>query len=234
MIDEGWAFYIETPPSFDQTPPTIPQLDVTSPLEATEIKSVLKERSGLVRVTAEGDSPPTLGANEMECRVLIVNGLPEKFDESDLARLVNPPSQVNTWERNANGSVILEFYDLRSANTYRQRFEGATFDGDPLEVKYGSARKRTDNDRPANNGTLVLFRVPPSLVNWELSDIFSKYGEIRQIRCTPTKPGQRFIEFWDTRAAAAALEEMNGKFVAGSKISIEFSVPGGMRRRALE
>lgn len=232
MEDEGWAYFLETPPSFDQTPSS-QDLPATSPLGYTGTQNA-DQPEGLVRANPENDSPPTLGPNEMECRVLIIDGLPENFGDSHLRRLITPPNLINRYEQNSNGSVTLEFYDLRNSVQYRQYLEGATFDGNPIEVKYGSARKRTEDGRPANNGTVVLFHLSECLTNRQLSDIFSQYGEIRQIRSTPTKLSQRFIEFWDTRAAAQALEEMSGRFVSGSKISIEFSVPGGMRRKALE
>ena len=44
---------------------------------------------------------------------------------------------------------------------------------------------------------------------------------------------QKFIEYWDIRSAEKALNEMNNQVVGGSKISIDFSVPGGMRRKNL-
>ena len=67
----------------------------------------------------------------------------------------------------------------------------------------------------------------------ELAKIFEQFGEIRQIRPTPSKQNQKFIEFWNTKAAAAAVRAMRNrkrKQVLGSKVAVEFSLPGGYRK----
>lgn len=51
------------------------------------------------------------------------------------------------------------------------------------------------------------------------------------MRETPLKLHQRFIEFYDTREAAKALAEMNGKEIDGKHVIIEFSRPGGHNKR---
>jgi len=56
-------------------------------------------------------------------------------------------------------------------------------------------------------------------------------GPIKELRDTPWKKNQRFVEFFDTRDAAKALKHMNGKQIHGKPIIIEFSRPGGHTRR---
>lgn len=52
-----------------------------------------------------------------------------------------------------------------------------------------------------------------------------------QIRETPHKRHHKFIEFYDVRAADAALKALNRSDIAGKRIKLEPSRPGGARRR---
>lgn len=57
---------------------------------------------------------------------------------------------------------------------------------------------------------------------------FMKFkGSVKEIRGTPSKKNQRFVEFYDTRDAAKALMNMNGKEIDGKTVVVEFSRPGG-------
>lgn len=56
-------------------------------------------------------------------------------------------------------------------------------------------------------------------------------GPIKEVRHTPWKKNQRFLEFFDIRDAARALRQMNGKEIHGKPVVIEFSKPGGHGRR---
>ena len=52
-----------------------------------------------------------------------------------------------------------------------------------------------------------------------------------QIRETPHKRHHKFIEFYDVRAAEAALRALNKSDIAGKRIKLEPSRPGGARRK---
>lgn len=54
---------------------------------------------------------------------------------------------------------------------------------------------------------------------------------IKQIRETPHKRHHKFIEFYDVRAAEAALKSLNRSDIAGKRIKLEPSRPGGARRK---
>ena len=54
-----------------------------------------------------------------------------------------------------------------------------------------------------------------------------------QIRETPHKRHHKFVEFYDVRAAEAALTALNRSEIAGKRIKLELSRPGGARRRYL-
>ncbi|ESQ28508.1 hypothetical protein EUTSA_v10018362mg [Eutrema salsugineum] len=82
-----------------------------------------------------------------------------------------------------------------------------------------------------NQGSLVIMNLKPTVSSTTLRHIFQAYGEVKELRDTPFKKEQRFVEFFDVRDAAIALREMNGKSIAGKQIAIQFSRPGGFNRK---
>ncbi|KAA8529672.1 hypothetical protein F0562_034228 [Nyssa sinensis] len=57
---------------------------------------------------------------------------------------------------------------------------------------------------------------------------------VKELRETPLKRHQRFVEFYDVRDAAKAIMEMNGKDIHGKHAVIAFSRPGGHSKRFLK
>ncbi|XP_059288900.1 protein terminal ear1 homolog [Lycium ferocissimum] len=82
-----------------------------------------------------------------------------------------------------------------------------------------------------NQGTLVIFNLDPQTSTGSLRDIFQAFGPVKELRETPMKRHQRFVEFYDVRDAARALMEMNGNDLNGKQLLIEFSRPGGNNSR---
>ncbi|GMJ09693.1 hypothetical protein HRI_004638500 [Hibiscus trionum] len=82
-----------------------------------------------------------------------------------------------------------------------------------------------------NQGTVVVFNLDPGVSSSKLRDIFQTYGPVKELRETPLKKHQKFVEFYDVRDAAKALREMNGKEINGKQVVIEFSRPGGYNRK---
>ncbi|PPD71481.1 hypothetical protein GOBAR_DD31621 [Gossypium barbadense] len=82
-----------------------------------------------------------------------------------------------------------------------------------------------------NQGTVVVFNLDTAVSISQLKDIFQAYGPVKELRETPLKKHQKFVEFYDVRDAAKALREMNGKEINGKQVVIEFSRPGGYSRK---
>ncbi|XP_052184612.1 protein terminal ear1 [Diospyros lotus] len=82
-----------------------------------------------------------------------------------------------------------------------------------------------------NQGTLVIFNLDSEVSTSTLKEIFEAFGPVKELRETPLKRHQRFVEFYDVRDAAKALAEMNGKEIIGKRVVIEFSRPGGHGRK---
>ncbi|PWA44346.1 Nucleotide-binding, alpha-beta plait [Artemisia annua] len=75
-----------------------------------------------------------------------------------------------------------------------------------------------------NQGTIVVFNLDADV---DAKQIFEAYGCVKELRGTPSKKNQRFVEYYDTRDAAKALNNMNGKNIMGKTLIVEFSRPGG-------
>ncbi|KAA0034242.1 protein terminal ear1-like protein [Cucumis melo var. makuwa] len=78
-----------------------------------------------------------------------------------------------------------------------------------------------------NQGTIVIFNLDSTVSTSCLKEIFERFGQVKELRETPLKKQQRFVEFFDIRDAGKALKEMNGKEINGKSVLIEFSRPGG-------
>jgi hypothetical protein len=128
------------------------------------------------------------------------------------------------------GIAIVRFWRIDSA--FAIRAAQIVDHGQPWIVNFFPPDEEANRSNPPNNGTIVLFRLPPGVTDEQLTAEFSQYGEIREIRRAPQKETPRFIEFIDLRAAQKAKDEGHGKMVFGAKLSIEFSLPGGTRKCA--
>ncbi|KAL1336537.1 hypothetical protein HN51_030894 [Arachis hypogaea] len=82
-----------------------------------------------------------------------------------------------------------------------------------------------------NQGTVVVFNLDSDVSAENLKRVFEAFGAVKELRDTPSKKNQRFVEFYDVRDAAKALKEMDGKEIYGRKVVIEFSRPGGQSRK---
>lgn len=77
------------------------------------------------------------------------------------------------------------------------------------------------------HGTLVVFNLDASTSSEQVQAIFSRVGDVKEVRATPNKRHHKFIEFYDGRDAETALRQLNKTEVAGKKIKIEVSRPAG-------
>jgi RNA recognition motif-containing protein len=123
---------------------------------------------------------------------------------------------------------VVRFFDLRSARTMRACT--IVVNCRLLALRFGPSLPVLDARKPPNNGTVAVFHLPAGVRAEDLAAEFGKFGQIRQIRQTPHRSSQRFVEFWDSRDADVAIREANGRWMIGARIAVEFSLPGGWTR----
>lgn len=87
---------------------------------------------------------------------------------------------------------------------------------------------------PDNQGSVVVFNLPPDTDNESIASVFNQFGSVREVRETPSKRSHRFVEFWDARDAERALNSMHKRSLFGRIVNVEFAKPGGGGARERE
>jgi hypothetical protein len=128
----------------------------------------------------------------------------------------------------ADGKAFVTFYDLRDA--CRMRRSSICVGGYNWLIQFAYLEKVVNRSCVPNNGTIVVFQLKKSVTDEAVPEFFKRFGGIKDLRSTPKKGTQRFIEFWDVRNCRDALVATNGKMVLGSVVRVEYGMPGGIRR----
>ncbi|KAH9658560.1 protein MEI2-like 4 [Citrus sinensis] len=148
--------------------------------------------------------------DEHPSRTLLLRKINSNIEDSELKALFEQYGDVRTFYRASKhcGFVTISYYDIRAARNAMKSLQNKLTRSGKLDIHY-SIPKDNPSEKEINQGTLVVFNLDSSVSNDELHHIFGVYGEIKEIRETPQKIHQKYIEFYDTRAAEAALRELN-------------------------
>ncbi|KAF5741120.1 protein terminal ear1-like [Tripterygium wilfordii] len=200
--------------------------------------------------------PNILPPSTAPTRSLVLSSVPSDVSESTVRRELEVFGEVRgvQMERALDGIVTVHFYDLRHARRalselQEQHMHHQTclrahygnflpppppsrrfFSGQPVWAHFTVPASNAVPDG-SNQGTIVVFNLDPEVTATSLKMIFGVFGEVKEVRETPLKRRQRFVEFFDTRDAAKALNGMNGNEIHGKHVVIEFSRPGGFSRK---
>ncbi|KAK4347319.1 hypothetical protein RND71_033658 [Anisodus tanguticus] len=168
---------------------------------------------------------------EHPSRTLFVRNINSNVEDSELRTLFEQYGDVRTLYTACKhrGFVMISYFDIRAARTAMRALQNKPLRRRKLDIHF-SIPKDNPSDKDVNQGTLVVFNLDPSVSNDDLRQIFGAYGEIKEIRETPHKRHHKFIEYYDVRAAEAALRSLNRSDIAGKRIKLEPSRPGGARR----
>ncbi|CAA3029461.1 MEI2-like 5 [Olea europaea subsp. europaea] len=177
--------------------------------------------------TVAGEHP--LG--EHPSRTLFVRNINSNVEDSELRSLFEQHGDIRTLYTACKhrGFVMISYYDIRAAQTAMRALQNKPLRRRKLDIHF-SIPKENPSDKDINQGTLVVFNLDPSVSIEDLRQIFGAYGEVKEIRETPHKRHHKFIEFYDVRCAEVALRSLNRSEIAGKRIKLEPSRPGGARR----
>ncbi|XP_008784396.2 protein MEI2-like 2 [Phoenix dactylifera] len=172
---------------------------------------------------------------EHPSRTLFVRNINSNVEDSELRSLFEQFGDIRSLYTACKhrGFVMISYYDIRSARTAMRALQNKPLRRRKLDIHF-SIPKDNPSDKDMNQGTLVIFNLDPSVSNDGLREIFGAYGEVKEIRETPHKRHHKFIEFYDVRAAEAALRALNKSDIAGKRIKLEPSRPGGARRNLMQ
>ncbi|XP_011082913.1 protein MEI2-like 2 [Sesamum indicum] len=177
--------------------------------------------------TVSGEHP----YGEHPSRTLFVRNINSNVEDSELKSLFEQYGDIRTLYTACKhrGFVMISYYDIRAARNAMRGLQNKPLRRRKLDIHF-SIPKDNPSEKDINQGTLVVFNLDASVSNDELRQIFGAYGEVKEIRETPHKRHHKFIEFYDVRAAEAALKALNRSDIAGKRIKLEPSRPGGARR----
>ncbi|KAJ0461963.1 putative RNA recognition motif domain, mei2/Mei2-like RNA recognition [Helianthus annuus] len=171
---------------------------------------------------------------EHPSRTLFVRNINSNVEDLELRALFEQYGDIRTLYTACKhrGFVMISYYDIRDARTAMRALQNKPLRRRKLDIHY-SIPKENPSDKDINQGTLVVFNLDPSVSCDDLLQIFGAYGEVREIRETPYKRHHKFIEYYDVRDAEAALRSLNRCDIAGKRIKLEPSRPGGYRRNQM-
>lgn len=169
--------------------------------------------------------------NEVPTRCIMISNISPYATKEDLLFIFDSfgPQESYDLSNLRKGVASVVFYNMEDAQAMRV---ATIYLRNMQLMKIFHYEVPSDIKTPVNNGTIVIFRIPSDIDEKDLYDIFSKFGKIRQIRNTPSKNSQKFIEFYDIRSAEKALKRYNGKPLLNkshAKVSIEYSHPSSKK-----
>uniref|UniRef100_A0A5B7AHI7 RRM domain-containing protein n=1 Tax=Davidia involucrata TaxID=16924 RepID=A0A5B7AHI7_DAVIN len=181
--------------------------------------------------TVAGEHP----YGEHPSRTLFVRNINSNVEDSELRSLFEQYGDIRTLYTACKhrGFVMISYYDIRDARTAMRGLQNKPLRRRKLDIHF-SIPKDNPSEKDINQGTLVVFNLDASVSNDDLRQIFGAYGEVKEIRETPHKRHHKFIEFYDVRDADAALKALNRSDIAGKRIKLEPSRPGGARRNMMQ
>jgi RNA recognition motif-containing protein len=126
------------------------------------------------------------------------------------------------------GFIMVSYCDIRAAQNAARALQNKLLRGTKLDIRY-SISKENPSQKDTSKGALLVNNLDSSISNQELNRLVKSYGEVKEIRRTMHDNSQIYIEFFDVRAAAAALGGLNGLEVAGKKLQLVPTYPEGTR-----
>ncbi|KAJ6393242.1 hypothetical protein OIU77_022669 [Salix suchowensis] len=164
-------------------------------------------------------------------RTLFVRNINSNVEDSELKAVFEQYGDIRTLYTACKhrGFVMISYYDIRAAKNAMKALQNTPLRRRKLDIHY-SIPKDNPSEKDFNQGTLGVFNLDSSVSNDKLRQIFGIYGEIKEIYETPDRNHHKFVEFYDLRAAEAALCALNKSDIAGKRIKLEASCPGGLKR----
>ncbi|XP_050376087.1 protein MEI2-like 1 isoform X2 [Argentina anserina] len=168
---------------------------------------------------------------EHPSRTLFVRNFNSNVEDLELKDLFEQYGDIRTLYTACKhrGFVMISYYDIRAAQKAIRSLQSKPLRRRKLDIHY-SIPKDNLSDKDVNQGTLEVYNVDSSVSNDELSKLFGSYGEIKEISDAPNKRHNKLIEFYDVRAAEAAVHALNTSEIGGRQIKLEPSHPGGVIR----
>lgn len=165
--------------------------------------------------------------NEHPSRTLIVKNINPSIEDAELRVQFQQYGEIQTLHTSCknHGFVTVSYYDIRAAQNAMRALHNKPLGLMNLDVQFSIPKENGQNKDP-NNGRLVVSIIDSSISNHDLLQIFSVYGDVKEIRKAPTSCNKKFVQFYDVRAAEVAVNNLNKGDMSCSKIKVEHSCSG--------
>ncbi|XP_010523456.1 PREDICTED: protein MEI2-like 1 [Tarenaya hassleriana] len=117
------------------------------------------------------------------------------------------------------GFVMVSYYDIRAAQNAMRALQDKLLRRAELDIHF-SIPKEILSEEDINQGALLVNNLDTFISSEELHHIFGSYGEIKEIRKATLENQQIYVEFYDIRAAEAALRGLNGSEISGKQLKL--------------
>ncbi|CAN8256962.1 unnamed protein product [Cochlearia groenlandica] len=163
-------------------------------------------------------------------RILFVRNMDSVIEDYELKVLFEQYGEVRALHTTGKnrGFIMVSYYDIRAAQNAMRALNGRLLRGRKLDIHYHIPEENLKKEN-TSEGALLINNFDASIPNEEFNRIFSSYGEIREVRRAMHENSQIYIEFFDVRAAEAALRGLNGLEIAGRQLRIASTCPEGTR-----
>jgi RNA recognition motif-containing protein len=217
---ESWENFISDPLDF---PPATPLTRLCSVdlLTDTDWVDNLINSEAKPSQSVQTEYNDKLEDNSVE----ISNFDPEGITENGVASECAPFGDIESIDISEKrfGRICVKFFDIRSAYAIvRSRI---CVRGFKWIIQFGDSELQCYRNKRLRERTVFIFHVPQGVTTAMIHQEFSKFGEIREIR----ESRHKFIEFWDSRSAARAIQGTHGKILFGVKLRVRLSRPSNSR-----
>ncbi|KAE8670892.1 APO protein 3 [Hibiscus syriacus] len=181
-----------------------------------------------------GSNGPIVGEHpygELPSRTLFVRNINSNVEDSELKSLFEQYGDIQTLYTASKhrGFIMISYYDKRAARNAMRALQNKPLRRRELDIHY-SIPKDIACVKDVDQGTLVVFNLDSSVSADELQRIFGAFGEIKEICDASNIHNHTVIEFYDVRAAGAALNALNSSNSAEKQIKLEPSRLDCVRR----
>lgn len=185
------------------------------------------ERNSEINSGVRNSSIAAAGENsygEHPSRTLFVRNIDSHVKDSVLKALFEQFGDIDTFDRACmhQGNAMISYYDIRAAQNAMRALQNRLFGRRKFDIHY-SIPKDSPSKKGVNQGTLEVFLYDSSISNTELHHIFNVYGGIKEIHDNPQSQRHKLIEFYDFRAADAALHGINRNDTTMKKLKVDRS-----------
>lgn len=172
-----------------------------------EVELSASERAASAGTTSASGMDQQL--SQQPSRTLFARNISSEVSDEDIHNLFSAYGTIRSLYTACKhrGFVTVTYYDLRHAVNAMSALQSFSLGTNKLELVY--VIKAGPSEAGVNQGTIVVFNLDPDTTNERLVWLFSKFGDVKEIRESPTRRNQKFIEFYDVRHAASALRAMN-------------------------